>query len=157
MVILGIDPGIRRCGWGAISYRNRKPTVISFGFVETLKSRSRAECLRDIYENLSKIFAHIKPDLVAVEELFFAKNQTTAMSVAEARGVVLLLAAQHRIPVEAISPGTVKMAVSGYGRAGKVQVTKMVRLLLGIKEKFKFDDVADALAVAIAAADRVRE
>jgi crossover junction endodeoxyribonuclease RuvC len=156
MVILGIDPGTGRCGWGAISYENRKPTVISFGVVETEKRRSRAERLRDVYDELSTIFAHTKPDLVAVEELFFAKNQTTAMSVAEARGVVLLLSAQHKIPVEAVSPGTVKMAVSGYGRAGKGQVTKMVKLLLGIKEKFKFDDVADALAVAIAAADRVR-
>ena len=155
MRILGIDPGIGRLGWGMIAKQNRTVTPLKFGFIETKKNTEKGERLADIYRELRARVRELAPDLIAVEELFFSKNITTAMSVAEARGVVLLVAAQAKVPVVAYSPMSVKAAL-GFGGAKKKQVGEMVKMLLGIKEKFVYDDVADALAVAICAAQKTK-
>lgn len=156
MRIMGIDPGIGRLGWGLIQKDGRKLKVIDYGIIETEKNLEKSSRLASIYEEFSKIVRQLSPELVAVEELFFTKNVTTAMSVAEARGVILLAAGQSKIPVAAFSPMSVKSAL-GFGGAKKKQVGEMVRILLKIKEKFIYDDVADALAVAICAANTIKK
>jgi len=155
MKILGIDPGIGRLGWGLLERNGRRLKALDFGGIETTKNREKPLRLATIYDGLSRVVTKSKPDILAVEELFFSKNITTAMSVAEARGVVLLIAGQHTIPVKTFSPMSVKSAL-GFGGAKKQQVDVMVKMLLGIKEKFVYDDVADALAVAICAAQMTR-
>ena len=155
MKILGIDPGIGRLGWGMIEKEGRQLKVIEYGVIETEKNSEKSSRLVSIYDEFSKIVRRHSPDLVAVEELFFTKNVTTAMSVAEARGVVLLVAGQSKLPVVAYSPMSVKSAL-GFGGAKKKQVGEMVKILLKIKEKFVYDDVADALAVAICASQQTR-
>jgi crossover junction endodeoxyribonuclease RuvC len=152
---MGIDPGIGRLGWGVVEKKDGRLQVGRFGYIETSTNQSKPERLKRIYRQLSKIVRDLKPDQIAVEELFFSKNITTAMSVAEARGIVLLSAAEYRIPVVAFSPMSVKSAL-GFGGAGKKQVAQMVRMFLNIQEKFKYDDIADALAVAICAAQQTK-
>lgn len=155
MKILGIDPGIGRLGWGMIEKDGRRLKVIGYGIIETEKNSEKTQRLASIYKSLSEVVYQQKPDQIAVEELFFSKNITTAMSVAEARGVVLLVAGQNHVPVQTFSPMSVKSAL-GFGGAKKKQVDTMVKMLLGIKEKFVYDDVADALAVAICAANTIK-
>lgn len=155
MRILGIDPGIGRLGWGMIEKDGRAINVIEFGYIETKNNSEKPSRLATIYDEFSGIVRRLSPDLVAVEELFFTKNVTTAMSVAEARGIVLLVAGQTKIPVAAYSPMSVKSAL-GFGGAKKKQVAAMVKMILGIKEKFAYDDIADALAVAICAAQQIK-
>jgi crossover junction endodeoxyribonuclease RuvC len=156
MKILGIDPGIGRLGWGVVEREGRRLKAVDFGGIETTRNGEKPLRLVAIYDALSEVVKKTKPDVLAVEALFFSKNITTAMSVAEARGVVLLVAGQHKIPVTTFSPMSVKSAL-GFGGAKKQQVDAMVKMLLGIKEKFVYDDVADALAVAICASQQVKE
>ena len=151
MRILGIDPGIGRLGWGMIEKNGKRIRARRYGHIETPKNTEKPGRLLTIYRELTKTVRELKPDQIAVEELFFSKNVTTAMSVAEARGVVLLVAGEANIPVVTFSPMSVKSAL-GFGGAKKKQVEAMVKMLLGIKDKFVYDDVADALAVAICAA-----
>lgn len=155
MRILGIDPGTGRLGWGLINKEGRTLTALDYGLIETTKNSERTSRLVTIYYEISRVITKAKPDLIAVEELFFSRNVTTAMAVAEARGVVLLAAGEKKIPVVAYSPMTVKSAI-GFGGAKKRQVQDAVKMLLKIKGKFKADDVADALAVAMCAAQQVR-
>lgn len=150
MKILGIDPGIGICGFGMIEssgYNNSK--VLDFGAITTKVDAPIPDRLKELYDSLEQVLAETKPAAVAIEKLFFSKNITTGIAVAEARGVVLLVAAKNHLPVYEYTPNEIKKALTGYGAATKTQMQEMVRLHLNLREKPKPDDAADALAVAI--------
>jgi len=149
MIIIGIDPGYAITGFGIVEYKNNKFTVIDFGVISTKSTMPFEKRLLSISEGLADLFQKYKPDSMAIEELFFSRNTTTAIGTAQARGVAVLSGAQAGINVYEYTPLQVKVAVSGYGRADKNQVQQMVKILLNLKEIVKPDDAADALAVAI--------
>lgn len=154
MIILGIDPGIADTGYGVIKKEeNGKLTCLTYGSIKTKAGIDLAERLDLLNKELIKIIKKYKPKIIAVEELFFCKNVKTALVVSHARGVTLLSAKQSGVATLEFTPLQVKQAVSTYGRAEKIQVQKMVKLLLNLKEMPKPDDAADALAVAICAAN----
>ncbi|OGH19236.1 MAG: crossover junction endodeoxyribonuclease RuvC [Candidatus Levybacteria bacterium RIFCSPHIGHO2_12_FULL_38_12] len=149
MLILGIDPGIGRMGWGIITIENSKLKIVNSGCIETSSKLPVPERLLKIHKTLKELIEEHKPDALAVEELFFNTNAKTAFVVGQARGVVLLLGAQFNLKIGIYTPLQVKMALTGYGRAEKTQMGKMVKTLLNLKEVPKPDDTADALAVAL--------
>ena len=150
MRILGIDPGIGICGFGLIETTSRVGArALDFGAVTTTVDAPLPARLKELYDSLSEVFEETKPEMVAVEKLFFAKNITTGIAVAEARGIVLLVAEQHGLPVYEYTPNEIKKSLTGYGAATKTQIEEMVRVHLGLECKPKPDDAADALAVAI--------
>ncbi len=149
MRILGIDPGTGILGFGVIDVNGAKITMVDAGVITTPAHTPHDERLEDIYDGLTEIVKSTQPDAYSVEKLFFTKNVTTAMTVAEARGVALLVARQHKIPIAEYTPPQIKQTLTGYGKADKKQVQEMVRLQLGLKEVPKPDDCADALAAAI--------
>jgi crossover junction endodeoxyribonuclease RuvC len=149
MRIIGIDPGTGILGFGVIDVIGTKITMVDAGVITTPAHTPHDERLEDIYNGLTEIIEANKPDAYSVEKLFFTKNVTTAMTVAEARGVALLVARQHKVPIFEYTPPQIKLTISGYGNADKKQVQEMVRLQLGLKEVPKPDDCADALAAAI--------
>lgn len=151
MLVLGVDPGTAICGYGLVDMQGRRLQPVHFGAILTDKSYANHERLAIIYDELTSIVKQFKPDLMAVEQLFFNRNVTTALTVGQARGVILLVAAHQKVKFVEYTPLQVKQAVTGYGRATKEQVTFMVQRLLSIKEKPKPDDVSDALAVSICA------
>lgn len=150
MLTLGIDPGTATIGYGLV-YENRDGSLqaVAYGTIRTPAKTPMWERLESIHAEVSKIIKEHKPDRAGVEELFFAKNVTTAITVAQGRGVILLALSQANLPIAEYKPNEVKMAVSGYGGAKKPQIQEMVRLLLGLDEIPRPDDAADALAVAI--------
>lgn len=148
MRILGIDPGTGLLGFGVID-GGLKPKMIDAGVVRTKVHQPEPERLEIIYDSICEIVANTKPQAVSIEKLFFARNVTTAMSVAQARGVVLLLARQRQLPIFEYTPLQIKQSLTGYGKADKKQMQEMVRLLLNLKETPKPDDAADALAAAL--------
>lgn len=153
MVILGIDPGTARTGYGVIEkVRSSAFAYIAHGCIETSKTLSAEKRLLLLEQGVQKLLKQYEPDTLAVERLFFFKNLKSALPVSEARGVVLLCAAKRKMPVVEFPPLQVKMAITGYGRADKKQMQAMVQRLLDLKEIPKPDDAADALAVAIACA-----
>lgn len=151
-VILGIDPGIADTGFGIILKDNRNNlSCLSYGSIKTKAGVELADRLETINIHLDKLIKKYQPNLISVEELFFSKNAKTALIVGQARGVVLLTAKQNKVRLVEFTPLQVKQAVSTYGKADKLQVQKMVKLLLNLKEIPKPNDAADALAVAICA------
>lgn len=149
MLALGIDPGTAICGFGIVRLEGNRLTPIHYGAVFTDKDMLAELRLKKIYEELTVLIEEYHPDIMSVEQLFFNRNVTTAISVGQARGVILLTAANKNVPVVEYTPIQIKQAVVGYGGADKEQVTFMVQKLLNIRTKPKPDDVADALAVAI--------
>ena len=149
MVILGIDPGLAIVGWGVVDYNGSHFRVLGYGSIETPAGTSLEERLLMIHKGLKQIIEKYRPERMSIEELFFNTNQTTAIAVAEARGVILLCCEQHGIPISEYTPLQVKQSVVGYGRADKKQVITMVTLLLSLPAPPKPDDTADALAIAI--------
>ncbi len=168
MRILGIDPGIGRMGWGVIQMATHSKSfhsddaspskragqaskwqIVNSGCVETAKDMAIEKRLQLLHDELTYILTHEKPEEVAIEDLFFNTNAKTAMIVGEARGVILLTVSQHHLPIATYTPLQVKIAVTGYGRAEKKQVEKMMMAQLGIKKKPEIDDTADALAIAL--------
>ena len=149
MRILGIDPGTGILGFGIIEVVNSKPALVDAGVIRTPVKEDDAVRLLTIYEELSDIIAATKPQEMSVEKLFFAQNVTTAMTVAQARGVVLLCGMQAGLKIAEYTPLQIKQALTGYGRAEKRQIQEMVRVILQLKEVPKPDDCADALAAAI--------
>lgn len=149
MIILGIDPGLAIVGWGVIeSYRgNVRP--LAYGAITTPAHTPVEERLRMIEEDLSAVIDKYHPEEMAVEELFFNTNATTAIAVAEARGVILLTAHKKGVKISEYTPLQVKQAVVGYGKAEKKQVIAMVTSLLKLPKPPKPDDTADAIAIAI--------
>ena len=151
MIILGIDPGFARMGWGVISKTGAKFSLIDYGCLETSAEASLSDRLEMIFDGISKVIKKHKPDLAGIETLFFNTNAKTAVKVGEARGVVLLALKKSGVKVVDITPLQVKQAVAGYGRAEKIQVQKMVKTILNLKKLPQPDDAADALAIAITA------
>ena len=150
MRILGIDPGTGILGFGVIDVTvGGKATLVDGGVIRTPVKQADSIRLKTIYEELSEIIAEHKPVAMSVEKLFFAQNVTTAMSVAQARGVVLLCGEQSGLELYEYTPLQIKQAITGYGRADKKQMQEMVRVILGLSEIPKPDDCADALAAAI--------
>jgi crossover junction endodeoxyribonuclease RuvC len=150
--ILGIDPGTARMGYGIVEDAGgSRERAVAYGLLETPPEMLPEKRLQTLYRGVVEIILQYKPEALAVEELFFGRNVTTAIHVGQARGIVLLAAADNGIPIREFTPMQVKMSVTGYGKADKAQVQAMVRTLLGLRETPKPDDVADALAVAIAA------
>ncbi|MEG1413082.1 MAG: crossover junction endodeoxyribonuclease RuvC [Acidaminococcaceae bacterium] len=149
MLAIGIDPGTAICGYGIVKLEGNRLIPIHYGAVFTEKDTAPELRLKIIYEELTALLEEYKPDLMSVEQLFFNRNVTTAIAVGQARGVILLTAANKGIPIVEYTPIQIKQSVVGYGGANKEQVTFMVQRLLNIKTKPKPDDVADALAAAI--------
>ena len=149
MVILGIDPGYAIVGWGVLNYQNNHFQVLDYGAITTEASMDMFQRFKVIHEDLNRIMELYKPDAMAIEELFFNSNRTTAINVAQARGVLLLSALNHDVPIFEYTPLQVKQAVAGYGRAEKQQVQQMTKILLNLSSVPKPDDTADALAIAI--------
>ena len=150
MKILGIDPGIGICGFGLVNYvAGKGMKALDFGAVTTKVDAPLPSRLLELYDSLVQVFEETKPEVVAVEKLFFSKNITTGIAVAEARGIVLLVAEQRKIPVFEYTPNEIKKTLTGYGAASKAQMQEMVKMELGLNVKPKPDDAADALAAAI--------
>lgn len=149
MRIIGIDPGTGILGFGAIEVKNGNNVLIDAGVIKTPVKQEDSDRLKTIFDELNSLIKEIKPEVMAVEKLFFSKNVTTAMSVSQARGVVLLLGKQHGLELHEYTPNQIKQAITGYGSATKAQMQEMVRLHLKLKETPKPDDAADALAAAI--------
>jgi len=150
MRILGIDPGIGICGFGLIETSTRAGArALDYGAVTTVVDAPLPSRLLELYNSLCEVLEQTKPEVMAVEKLFFSKNITTGIAVAEARGIVLLVAEQRGVPVYEYTPNEIKKCLTGYGAADKAQMQEMVRVHLGLDTKPRPDDAADALAVAI--------
>ncbi len=147
--ILGVDPGYALAGWGILAKDGQKLKLIKYGCLTTSAKMSHAERLKKLHEELDKIIKKYKPDILAVEELFFFKNLKTALKVAEARGVILMTAMEHNLEIKEYTPLQVKQALVGYGRAEKKQIQAMVKVILSLKQAPEPDDAADAVAVSI--------
>ncbi len=156
ITILGIDPGYGRIGWGVIEGARNTWVHKAHGCIMTDPKQSLSERLCVIQEDLQEIITRYSPQVAGVESLFFKKNVTTALQVAHARGVMLVLLQQQGIILHEITPLQVKQSITGYGKADKLQVQHMVSLLLGLKERRFQDDAADALAVAFATTAFIR-
>lgn len=155
MIIVGIDPGLATVGFGIIKkIKNKKAEVIDYGCILTTPDMSAGDRLKMISNELNKLIKLHQPKVMAVENLFFFKNLKTAMPVSQAKGVILLTAAKKKIPVYEFTPLQMKMAITGYGRAEKKQVQKMIQAMLNLEEKPKDknkrkDDATDALGIAL--------
>ena len=152
MIALGIDPGTARLGFGFVQLINNRLNPVDFGCITTSPNARLPDRLLKIHTELDALIKKFQPQVMGIEKLFFGKNSTTAIPVAQARGVILLTAAQNNLNVIEISPNEVKQSVTGYGHADKEQVIYMVTKLLNLDKPPAPDDTADALAVALAAA-----
>jgi crossover junction endodeoxyribonuclease RuvC len=156
MRIIGIDPGTGILGFGVIESDGHKNQLVDAGVIRTPVKEDDGVRLQTIYEEISDIISQTKPQEMAIEKLFFAQNVTTAMTVAQARGVVLLAGMQAGLKISEYTPLQIKQSLTGYGRAEKKQMQEMVRVLLGLPEVPKPDDCADALAAALTHASNLK-
>ena len=160
MLILGIDPGTATTGYGLVKVNSKKYKAIDWGLIETEKIGDPSKRLESIFKQLHKVLKDYKPDIMAIEKIFFAANAKTAIRVGQAQGVMLYAAAKTKTDVVEYAPATIKKVISGNGRADKKEVQKYVRKYLGAKvrsekrKKTHFDNAADALAVAMCHAIR---
>ncbi|HIT68444.1 MAG TPA: crossover junction endodeoxyribonuclease RuvC [Candidatus Aphodomonas merdavium] len=157
MVILGVDPGLATMGWGVIETDGNKHRMVQYGTLGTPAGEALPVRLRAIYSGVQQLISTFGPDDIAFEELFFARNVTTALAVGAARGVALVAASQHTENLYEYTPMQIKQAVVGYGKADKHQVQTMVKMLLSLPEIPRPDDAADALAAAITHAHSARQ
>ena len=149
MIILGIDPGYAIVGWGVLEYNANKFKVIDYGAITTEAKTPFPLRLMDIYNDMNKIFSDYHPQVMSMEKLFYNNNAKTVIDVAQARGVIVLSAVRHDVPVFEYTPLQVKQSVVGYGKAEKKQVMDMTRRILKLEQIPKPDDAADALALSI--------
>ena len=156
MKILGIDPGIGRTGYAIIETAGNKTKLMEAGCITTKPGSYEPHRLLEIKKDVTDIIRHFKPDAVCLESLFFAANSKTAMMVGQARGVVVVTAADHKLKIIEVTPLQVKIAATGYGKADKGQVQRMLVKLLNLKKAPKPDDAADAAAIAWAGIGRMR-
>ncbi len=147
--ILGIDPGTAIVGYGIIDWINNEYKVIEYGCIYTEKHKKPEARLLEIYKAFEKLIKLYEPNEIAVEDLFFNKNAKTALSVGQARGVILLLSAKMKIPIASYTPLQVKQGITSYGRSSKEDMQQMVKFILNLEEIPKPDDAADGLAIAI--------
>lgn len=152
MIILGLDPGTARTGYGVIKTQGGNLTCVDFGCISTPAQMETALRLRFIRKEIISVIYKYKPEVAAVEQLFFTKNIKTAISVAHARGVIIEAVASRNLPIQEYTPLQVKQATTSYGKAEKSQVQRMVKILLNLTEIPQPDDASDALAIAICAA-----
>jgi len=153
MIILGIDPGTAITGYGIIKFRGGKMKVLCSGQINTSKDTNHEIRLKEIYNAVTKLINEHKPDVLAVEKLFFFKNAKTLIPVSQSRGIILLAGAKKKIPIYEFTPLQVKMEITGYGRADKKEVQNKVTEILGLDEIPKPDDIADALGIALTCAN----
>jgi crossover junction endodeoxyribonuclease RuvC len=156
MRIIGIDPGTGILGFGIVDVIGGKFKMVDAGVVTTPAHTPIDERLEDIFDSLTEIIAATKPEVMSIEQLFFARNVTTAISVAQARGVAMLTGRKAKLPIAEYTPMQIKQTLTGYGKADKKQMQEMVRVQLGLTEVPKPDDCADALAAAITHALMIR-
>lgn len=149
MKILGIDPGMAIVGYCILDFDGKNLNLLHSGSIQTSKDETEGERLNEIYQDLTTVIEKYKPNVCAIEKLFFFRNYTTVMPVAHARGVILLALEQHNIPVFEYTPIEVKQILTGYGRAAKKEVEQMVKIALNIEHLPKLDDTVDAIAIAI--------
>lgn len=149
MKILGIDPGMAIVGYSVVEYDGNTPVLLHSGSVQTSKDKKEPARLLEIWEDMNVIIDKYKPDVCAIEKLFFFRNQTTVMPVAHARGVILAVLEKYGVPVFEYTPMEVKQILTGYGRADKKEVEQMVKLSLGVEKLPKLDDTVDSIAIAI--------
>ena len=149
MRILGIDPGTATTGYGIIEYHAGKPKAIDFGCIMTSSKESASSRLSTLYGSMMQLLDQSKPDAVAIKKIFFNTNITTGIAVSQARGVILLAAEHHNLPIAEYTPLQVKSAICGYGMAKKPQVQQMIQTILNLKSIPRPDDAADALAIAL--------
>jgi crossover junction endodeoxyribonuclease RuvC len=149
VIVLGIDPGLANTGYGVVASRQGGLAALDGGVIETAAETPQERRLADIHEAIEELLSRHTPDAVALEELYFGRNVRTAFAVGHARGAVMLAAGQRRVPCTSYTPQKVKGAVCGSGSAGKDQVARMVKAVLGLSEEPRPDHAADALAVAI--------
>jgi len=149
MIVIGIDPGLATVGFGVIKTEKERVTPMSYGCIRTSPDKQTPQRLLEIYNEITSLFEKYKPEVIAVEKLFFSKNVTNGLSVSEARGVIFLAAQQQNIPIFEYSPNQVKQAITGSGRADKKQVQEMIKRLLGLDEIPEPDDAADGLSIAL--------
>lgn len=150
MIILGIDPGFARTGYGIVEEKNKNLRALDYGCISTSAGLAFPKRLKKIREEMNDLIKKYKPEICAVEKIFFCKNAKTAIDVGQARGVVILTAAEKKLEIREFTPLQVKQFITGYGKAEKGQIQKMVKILLNLQEIPKPDDAADALALAIA-------
>jgi crossover junction endodeoxyribonuclease RuvC len=157
MIALGIDPGTAIVGYGFVrEYSDGSLSAVDYGVIRTPAKTPMPERLATIYDRLTQLIQQHEPDQTAVEELFFSRNVTTAITVAQSRGVILLALQQAELPIYEYKPNFIKQSITGYGGAQKPQMQEMVRMLLNLEQIPKPDDAADALAVAITASHNQR-
>lgn len=149
MKILGIDPGMAIVGYSVVEYDGNTPVLLHSGSVQTSKDKKEPARLLEIWEDMNVIIDKYKPDVCAIEKLFFFRNQTTVMPVAHARGVILAVLEKYGVPVFEYTPMEIKQVLTGYGRADKKEVEQMVKLSLGVEKLPKLDDTVDSIAIAI--------
>lgn len=149
MRIIGIDPGTGILGFGVVDVTKGKTRLVTGGVITTPAHTPIDERLEEIFDGLTDIIAETKPEVMSIEKLFFSQNVTTAISVAQARGVAMLTGRRAKLPIAEYTPQQIKQTLTGYGKADKKQVQEMVRIQLGLTEVPKPDDCADALAAAI--------
>ena len=156
MRILGIDPGIAIVGYGVVDKEGNRYKTVAYDAVTTKAHTPLEERLKIVYEGVNEIIQLYKPDVMSIEELFFNNNAKTALTVGQARGVIILAAVQNNLPIYEYTPLQVKQALTGYGRACKSQIQQMMKSMLGLECIPKPDDVADALAIAVCHGNSVR-
>lgn len=149
MKILGIDPGMAIVGYSIVEFDGKNLSLLNSGSIQTPKGERESERLLEIFNDMTSIVENYKPDVCAIEKLFFFRNQTTVMPVAHARGVILTVLEQHKIPIYEYTPMEVKQILTGYGRASKKEVEQMVKLSLESEKLPKLDDTVDSIAIAI--------
>ena len=149
MIVLGIDPGLAKMGYGIVKFKKDRISLIKAGCLKTSSKTQFGERLKTIYQEIKKIIKKYKPNFIALEEVFFAKNVKTAFKIGQVIGIAMLAAQERKIPVFQITPLQAKMALTGYGRSSKKQIQKVVQLLLNLKNLPKPKDTSDALALAI--------
>lgn len=149
MRIIGIDPGTGILGFGVIDIIGGKTRLVTAGVITTPAHTPIDVRLEEIFDGLTEIIAETKPEVMSIEKLFFSRNVTTAISVAQARGVAMLTGRRAKLPIAEYTPNEIKQTLTGYGKADKKQVQEMVRIQLGLSEVPKPDDCADALAAAV--------
>lgn len=153
LIILGIDPGLADTGFGFIKKQGSKLEMIDYGSIKTKSTTPLENRLVEIHQSLNKLIKKYKPEIISVEKLFFCKNVKTAMVVGEARGVIILTAGENKLKIYEYTPLQIKMALTSYGKASKIQVQEMVKAVLCLKNPPKPDHASDALAAAICCAN----
>lgn len=148
-VILGIDPGYDRCGWAVVAQQNSAVKAVQYGCIQTSAQQSKTDRFQEVWKHFSQIFEEYPVNVIAIESLFFSRNVSTALPVSEVRGLVYGQSFLHNVPIAEYQPGSIKLAVTGHGRAPKDQVLKMVCRLLKLEKIPNLDDTGDALAVAL--------